>query len=147
MANILHFLVTPRNPSDIGCIALRNLDLQSNQLLAAYHYPRVIHTHYKPNMLPDDAFKKGRKVVLVFRNPKTPLSQCSSFLERTRWFRMVLTFLGTLSLTTWWNESSDCLYASIVYLAICLIVNIVDCLLAASERMYLNKKCVTHYER
>jgi len=84
MANILHFLVTPGNPSDIGCIALRSLDLQSNQLLAAYHYPRVIHTHYKPNMLPDDAFKKGRNVVLVFRNPKTPLSQCSSFFRTNK---------------------------------------------------------------
>lgn len=81
LTNILTFLKTTGPLDDIPTVQIRNIDFGIDKELDAVPSPRILQTHMLPQLLPRDAFKKGRKIVLVFRNPKDAAVSLFHFLK------------------------------------------------------------------
>lgn len=67
MSNILHFLKTDslESPKTAPIIELFTIEE-----IASWPSPRILHTHTFPYFLPEGSLKAGRKIVLMYRNPK-----------------------------------------------------------------------------
>lgn len=85
MSNIITFLMEKDSIDEKPTVQLYNLDLLTAKELAACPSPRILHTHMTPDLLPSDAFKKGRKLILVFRNPKDAAVSFYHFLKKERY--------------------------------------------------------------
>lgn len=44
--------------------------------------PRLIHSHFKPNLLPKEALSANRKIILIVRNPKDTVVSLYHHLKR-----------------------------------------------------------------
>lgn len=60
------------------------LELFTVDEVEALQSPRVLSTHMKPDMFPADAFKKGHKIILLFRNPKDTVVSLYHHLRKDR---------------------------------------------------------------
>lgn len=47
-----------------------NMETFTPESLDELPSPRVIHSHMKPNFLPEEALRPNRKIILIVRNPK-----------------------------------------------------------------------------
>lgn len=68
MCNILHFLM--ENGSLDQPRAAPLIDITPEDEIASWPSPRLLHSHALPQMLPLESFKSGRKIILLYRNPK-----------------------------------------------------------------------------
>lgn len=67
--------------ANIPTVQVRNLDGGQEKDLEAVPRPRVLQTHMKPELLPNGYDRKGRKIVLVFRNPKDTAVSLYHFIK------------------------------------------------------------------
>jgi len=84
MNNLLRFLTTSGPIDEIDSIYVSNLEFLTTAEMAVLPRPRIVHSHFKPEMLPEDMLKDGRKIVLMFRNPKDTAVSMFHFLQRSR---------------------------------------------------------------
>lgn len=70
MCNILHFLLHDPSLEESISIEPTFLETYTAEELEAVKSPRILPTHMRPDLLPADVFKRGRKIILTFRNPK-----------------------------------------------------------------------------
>lgn len=75
------FLLAEGPIDDMPSTQLCGLDFGSMEAINARRIPRILQTHGKPELLPDETFKKGRKLVLTFRNPKDTAVSLFYFLQ------------------------------------------------------------------
>jgi len=66
---------------------LKLLDLMPPEVIYSQPSPRVIACHRRPDQLPEDVFKKQKKVILASRNPKDTMVSCYHHVTKTM-FRM-----------------------------------------------------------
>lgn len=70
VCNILHFLLYNGSPDEIVSREPDYLEITAGKDLESLESPRILSAHMTPDMLPDDAFNTGRKIIISFRNPK-----------------------------------------------------------------------------
>lgn len=59
-------------------------ELFTEDEIEAMPSPRILTTHEKPRMVPEDIFKKGCKIILVFRNPKDTATSMFHLLRKDK---------------------------------------------------------------
>lgn len=67
MSNILNFLKTDALESPKTAPIM---EIFTYEEIASWPSPRILHSHGLPYFLPKESFKAGRKIVLMYRNPK-----------------------------------------------------------------------------
>lgn len=82
--NLLHFLMQTGPLDSAVSKAPVLLELYTLDEVEATPSPRILSTHMKPEMLPPDTFTKGRKIVLLFRNPKDTLVSLFHHMKREK---------------------------------------------------------------
>lgn len=89
-------------------VQLFNLDGAKAEDMDAVPSPRVVHTHMLPHLLPNDALQEGRKIVLVFRNPKDTAVSLYHFLKKENRFWTGLKISWNCFIEHWMRESCKC---------------------------------------
>lgn len=82
-----------------------NLELGTPDEINSYSSPRIVHSHLIPQLLPGGAFKKGRKVILVFRNPKDTAVSLYHFLKKNKYTGYGLDISWNCFIDRWMRES------------------------------------------
>lgn len=71
MCNILHFLLHDPSLEESISIEPTFLETYTAEELEAVKSPRILPTHMRPDLLPADVFKRGRKITLRFEIRRT----------------------------------------------------------------------------
>ena len=70
MCNILHFLLQTEPLENVEPRPPPMMELAKEEEFAALPSPRLLHTHALPQILPKEMLIKGRKLIMMYRNPK-----------------------------------------------------------------------------
>lgn len=105
LTNILTFLMKGSTCpyKDSSTKHVFNLELQAPDKNS--FNPRILRTHILPQLLPSDAFKKGRKIILTCRNPKDTAVSLYYFLKKEKYTGYGLNISWNCFIDHWIKES------------------------------------------